>query len=250
MEKKSFSTKLEAFFAGKGFYIVLFLCVAVIGVSAWAMLAGNEIENDDMSLSAVYGADGDEDAQSVGSVTYTTIEESVSLGGMDSSDAGDEPAAEAPAVEETLTVQTGTAVAADTAATFFVWPVNGEIENGYSVDTPVYNRTMADWRTHDGVDIAAETGTQVKSTANGTVESISDDGMYGTTVVINHGGGLCSSYSNLAETPTVSVGETVSAGQVIGSVGTTALCEIGEPAHLHFAMSLNGASVDPTAYMP
>ena len=39
-KKKGFGESLEAFFAGKGFYIVLFLCVAVIGVSAWAMLTG------------------------------------------------------------------------------------------------------------------------------------------------------------------------------------------------------------------
>ena len=43
-KKKPFAQSVEAFFAGKGFYIVLFLCVAVIGVSAWSMLAGNETD--------------------------------------------------------------------------------------------------------------------------------------------------------------------------------------------------------------
>ena len=46
-EKKSFGESLEAFFAGKGFYIVLFLCVAVIGVSAWAMLTGKGTDVED-----------------------------------------------------------------------------------------------------------------------------------------------------------------------------------------------------------
>lgn len=45
-KKKSFGESLEAFFAGKGFYIVLFLCVTVIGVSAWSMLAGSETDVD------------------------------------------------------------------------------------------------------------------------------------------------------------------------------------------------------------
>ncbi len=246
MEKKSFSTKLEAFFAGKGFYIVLFLCAAVIGVSAWAMLAENEVDNGDMSLSAYDSSESGGAAQSVSKVTYPTVTE-----GTAASDEAQTsvPEPEPPAIEETIVEQTPV-VDEDTAATFFIWPVNGEIENDYSVDALVYNRTMADWRTHDGIDIAAELGTQVMSATDGTVESVTSDSLYGTTVVINHGGGLRSSYANLAETPTVSVGDYVSAGQVIGSVGATALGEIGEAAHLHFAMSQDGESVDPTSYMP
>ena len=41
-KKKPFFERAEAFFAGKGFYIVLFLCVTVIGVSAWSLLTGGE----------------------------------------------------------------------------------------------------------------------------------------------------------------------------------------------------------------
>ena len=48
--------KLDGFFNGKGFYIVLFLCAAVIGVSAWSLLSGNRtVQKDDIgdiSLSA------------------------------------------------------------------------------------------------------------------------------------------------------------------------------------------------------
>ena len=43
-EKKGFGDQLEAFFEGKGFYIVLFLCAAVIGVSAWTLVAGTDVE--------------------------------------------------------------------------------------------------------------------------------------------------------------------------------------------------------------
>jgi murein DD-endopeptidase MepM/ murein hydrolase activator NlpD len=48
----------------------------------------------------------------------------------------------------------------------------------------------------------------------------------------------------------VYVGDTVSVGEIIGSVGDTALCETNEVAHLHFAMSLDGAGVDPADYLP
>jgi murein DD-endopeptidase MepM/ murein hydrolase activator NlpD len=109
---------------------------------------------------------------------------------------------------------------------------------------------MQDWRTHDGVDIATELGAQVKALTNGTVSAIYDDDLYGTTIVIRHRGGLESVYCNLAATPTVSVGDQVVVGQVIGAVGDTALCETGEVCHLHFAMRRDGESVDPTDYLP
>lgn len=52
----------------------------------------------------------------------------------------------------------------------------------------------------------------------------------GTTVVVEHGGGLTSTYSNLASVPTVAVGDTVGAGSVLGSVGGTAIAESAWPA--------------------
>jgi len=69
-------------------------------------------------------------------------------------------------------------------------------------------------------------------------------------VEITHGAGLVSIYANLAAVPTVAAGEQVTVGQVIGAVGDTALCEIGEVYHLHFAMRCNGESVDPADWLP
>ena len=114
----------------------------------------------------------------------------------------------------------------------------------------MYDTTMGDWRTHDGVDIAAALGTHVMAGADGTVTDVYDDPLYGTTVVISHGGGYETVYSNLAATPTVEIGDKVSAGDTIGAVGTTAICEAGEVYHLHFAMSCDGASLDPRNTSP
>ena len=68
--------------------------------------------------------------------------------------------------------------------------------------------------------------------------------------VIRHRDGLESVYANLAATPTVAVGDQVVVGQVIGAVGDTALCEIGQPSHLHFAITADGVAVDPLDYLP
>lgn len=253
-KKKSFGDKLEAFFAGKGFYIVLFLCVAVIGVSAWSMLAGNGADVDtgesDPTLSEPIGDEGEDIP--TGLVQYPVVNESAQPTPSAAASApdmtGEEPAQEQPASSgETAQEPEQPAQA---APDYFIWPVNGEIENAYSMTALTYNSTMRDWRTHDGLDIAAELGAQVKAAASGTVSRVYEDDMLGTTIVISHGNGLESLYANLASAPPVSEGQSVSVGQIIGSVGDTALCETGEVSHLHFAMSKDGESVDPTDYMP
>lgn len=256
-EKKPFAQRVEAFFAGKGFYIVLFLCVAVIGVSAWSMLAGDGADVDDPigideSLSQfeenVPTAVQDEPA--VGEHDAADYHEDQPVSNLQESslpvDTQPEEPADTPAPEPTPQA----APTAESIPGYFVWPVTGQIENPWSMTALVYNRTMRDWRTHDGIDIAAELGTQVRAAADGVVEEVYSDDLYGTTVIIAHSGGLKSIYSNLAATPTVNVGDAVAAGSVIGSVGDTALCETGEVTHLHFAMSLDGESVDPAEYMP
>ena len=80
--------------------------------------------------------------------------------------------------------------------------------------------------------------------------SIVDDGLYGTMLTIDHGDGVSSVYANLEPQTAVGAGEWVDAGVVIGTVGRSALCEIGQEGHLHFEMHKGGASVDPMAYLP
>lgn len=252
--QKSFADRMEAFFAGKGFYIVLFLCVAVIGVSAWSMLSGGDAAPADdpgMSMAVsrleepVAEANVPAAAEKAETDTLREVPPAVSTAA---------PIVPAPAAVESpdaTAQQTAQASEAPAQASdYFIWPVTGEIENPFSVTVLTFNRTMQDWRVHDGIDIAAELGTQVKATSNGTVAEIYRDDLYGTTVVISHRDGLTSVYSNLAETPTVSEGQQVSVGQVIGAVGDTALAETGEVCHLHFAMQLDGVSLDPVEYMP
>ena len=140
--------------------------------------------------------------------------------------------------------------AAEVIATAFDWPVKGDICSGYSVDRLQYDRTMQDWRTHNAIDIEAVLGEKVLAAGDGIVERIYTDQMYGVTVVLYHGAGLRSIYCNLAGTPTVQAGDTVSLGQVIGAVGDTADAENGDVNHLHFAMTLDETRVDPLSFLP
>ena len=130
-----------------------------------------------------------------------------------------------------------------------MWPVSGETQSAYSMEQLAFNATTRDWRTHDGVDLTAAEGAPVRAAANGTVTAVYDDELLGTTVVIGHDDGCVTYYQNLAATPVVSAGDKVEAGQTIGSVGRTALLEVGQDAHLHFAVRKNGASIDPETFV-
>ena len=244
--------KLERFFNGKGFYIVLFLCAAVIGVSAWSLLNGKgTVEKDDVGdvslavtptrppvVSTMPAPTPTPESEETG---WEVPEDAVEVI-ADPEPEPPEVAAEEPVEQELPQEVTGPAA--------YSWPVVGSVDAGYSVETLVYDRTMGDWRTHDGLDILAPLGEPVKAAASGTVSEVYSDDLYGTTVVIDHGAGIVSVYSNLAELPTVSAGDSVSMGDTIGSVGTTAICETNSPYHLHFAMSVNGESVNPADYLP
>ena len=248
-QNKPFAERIEAFFAGKGFYIVLFLCVAVIGLSAWSMLSGGGEKTNSAELSMAV-SDMDETLVTAEAPMFSPAPVSVPAPAATPA-AVTIPEAPVPeAAEETAARPEPPVTMTVELQEYYIWPVAGTVENPYSMDALTYNRTMQDWRTHDGIDIAAELGAQVKACANGRVAEIREDDLYGTTVILSHRDGLVSVYANLAATPAVAVGDNVGVGQVIGAVGDTALCEAGEVCHLHFAMSLDGESVDPGDYLP
>jgi murein DD-endopeptidase MepM/ murein hydrolase activator NlpD len=131
----------------------------------------------------------------------------------------------------------------------YTWPVKGEIISGYSLEVLAYDPTMGDWRTHSGVDIAAELGTPVLAFSAGTVESVAQDDLMGMKVTISHANGVKSIYANLAAKPSVKAGDKVETGTVIGAVGNTAIAESSRPSHLHFEVSKDGVPVDPQDYL-
>ena len=128
----------------------------------------------------------------------------------------------------------------------FSAPLKGEIQKMYSTDKVIYSKTLEQWKTHDGIDISADEGTEVKSIEKGIVDSVQNDSFYGTTIQIEHKSGYRSVYCNLDENVYVTVGESVVKGQKIGKVGNTSIGEYLDSPHLHFMLYLNEESIDPT----
>ena len=133
---------------------------------------------------------------------------------------------------------------------FVTLPLDGETVTAFSMDELLYNETLRDWRTHDGVDIAAEEGTPVLAADAGTVESVENDAMMGMTITIRHDGTRETIYACLGEDIEIEAGDEVSAGQVIGFVGTSGPVEAAVEPHLHFSVREDGAAADPAAYLP
>ncbi len=130
-----------------------------------------------------------------------------------------------------------------------VMPVNGEILNPFSNGELVKDETLGVWKTHDGIDIKADVGTQVKAMNKGKVTKVWEDALWGNCITIDHGNGVIGHYYSLSKAINVTEGDEVNAGEVIGSVGDTAECEAAVLSHLHFGLKKNGEWIDPIEFI-
>jgi len=131
-----------------------------------------------------------------------------------------------------------------------IWPVDGEITMGYAVETLVYSRTLEHYTTHHGIDIIAEKNTPVRAALDGEVIEVLTDSRLGITITLAHEGNLMTRYSNLLTDAMVKIGDFVTQGQIISGVGDTAIFESADDPHLHFEVLKDGVNVNPLDYLP
>jgi murein DD-endopeptidase MepM/ murein hydrolase activator NlpD len=138
---------------------------------------------------------------------------------------------------------------APAASQGFVWPVQGTITQNFGPTSlglePAYQGYA---HFHQGLDIANSMYTPIHAAAAGTVifSGWSNSG-YGFCVKIDHGNGLVTLYGHMAQQPSVSVGQTVGAGDLIGKMGSTGA---STGPHTHFAVLKNGVWANPLDYLP
>jgi murein DD-endopeptidase MepM/ murein hydrolase activator NlpD len=126
-------------------------------------------------------------------------------------------------------------------------PTLGEVAFGWPVAGPVgsaFGPRGRGW--HGGVDILAERGTPIRAAASGTVIASGQEGAYGRVVKVWHGTELMTVYAHNHENH-VRVGDWVTRGQVIGTVGATGRATA---PHLHFEIRLAGQKYDPRYWLP
>jgi murein DD-endopeptidase MepM/ murein hydrolase activator NlpD len=124
------------------------------------------------------------------------------------------------------------------------WPVPSSttISSHYGNRTHPINRRREN---HTGVDISARMGSDIVAAADGKVVTASRQGSYGNTVIIEHTGGMSTLYAHCS-TISVSVGQSVTRGQIIAKIGSTG---VSTGPHLHFEVRINGKDVNPRPYL-
>lgn len=212
--------------SGKGYYIALMLCAAAIATTSYlyyrnAAQAQQAVVQETVNVDIPAGTMGSDD------VAVVATQPQVSVPATD---------ATTPSATEKKPLQTAS-------------PVSGDVINGYSMEALSYNQTTRDWRVHNGVDLAAEDGAPVCAAADGEVYTVSEDDALGYTVVIRHNDGYTTCYSNLTEDTAVMPGDTVTMGQTIGYVGSSAIVETTLGSHLHFSVTQNNEPMDPMEFL-
>ena len=125
------------------------------------------------------------------------------------------------------------------------WPVLGDVVMDFAMDKLVYDITLDQWRTNDNVAIAANRGDAVRAAASGVVSNILESRQFGPTVVIDHGNGWVTTYSQLDPDTAVSVGDVVTRGQIIGSVGSPSIFGSLLGYHVNFAITSDNTPINP-----
>ena len=125
-----------------------------------------------------------------------------------------------------------------------IWPHIGKINNEFGFRRNPFGGRSYEF--HPGMDIDGERGERVIAPAGGTVIKASWTGGYGNMVEIDHGRGLTTRYGHLSKID-VSVGETVTRGQLFAYIGSTGR---STGPHLHYELRLNDKSINPRHVLP
>lgn len=207
------------------FYTVIACCLLALGGASW--FAASSISQRGAENKDIPSASSEEPR--VSSEQSGPPEASVEEAGNSVSD---EPyTAQSSQSPETPTV------------TVYTMPVQGEVIKGFSNTELQYSETYKDMRIHTGVDIACKKGTAVSACADGRIINVAESASNGITVEIDHGNGITARYSSL-EDVSVKSGDSVSAGDIIGSVAEIP-CECADESHLHLEAVQNGEPTDP-----
>jgi len=123
-----------------------------------------------------------------------------------------------------------------------IWPASGTVTSEYG------ERRLT--HTHKGIDIANNTGTPIRSTANGTIIAVGTSGNFGRRIMIYHGTDengttYVTIYAHLSNF-SVKAGDKVSQGEIIGLMGNTGY---SKGTHLHYEVRVNGVPINPRKFI-
>lgn len=230
-------TKFSDFLRKNGLYITVAVCIAVVGTLAY--------------LAVSTGTPGSEEGQNVQKQEAPNLEQELNATRSPAPSPSPSPSPSAtpspsPSASATPS-QTAQSNAGKQAGVTLTMPVEGKIIKEFSGDTLVFNDTLNMWMTHNGIDISAENGAEVKAALAGTISEVMYDDSKGKVVMIEHSGGATTLYAGLNDV-TVQKGDKINAGQAIGKCGTPGF-EASAGPHVHFEYLVDGEHKDPAKLM-
>ncbi|MEG1287310.1 MAG: M23 family metallopeptidase [Clostridium sp.] len=228
--------KVKDFFKKEGFYVALFLCLCVVATVAAVTMKSNKKPEQAKNSEKEFSLNLDnndvtrekQNAERVEAETKSEVDEVADV-----------------TIEEDVNVAAGT-----TTEVIFTNPIEGAIAREFSYPEP---KEMKDgsFRNIKGIDIVAEVGTPVKSSAEGIVEVVGNDVEEGSFVIIAHANGIKTKYANLDKEVLVEKGDAVTTETVVGNVGDSSKIfnnkDFGEHINIQ-VLDSNDKQMDPTKY--
>lgn len=249
-------SRLKRLMEKDGFYIILFICVCIVAITATMVTRDNIQKNkkDELSKTDDFLIVDEEDNEP--SMEISQMEEIIheeylrerqveALGQTE----------EAPEIEEEKEEDGEEDLKFVTEEEppieeYMLPPVDGKLGTAFTTDNLIYSETLEEWTSHKGIDIMAQEGTEVRAALSGTVMEVYEDELWGIVIIMDHGGGLMTKYANLSTKDMVREGQKVGKGEPISKVGKTAPVEMMMESHIHFEIIKDGINIDPLKVSP
>lgn len=221
---KFYKSKTAKFLAGKGFYLVLAVCMTAMAIAVYSALDSANLEEGGESSSI-----------------YETPSEIVPPVVSDQS----EPQEEIDNLEEEDQDQTEPADVEGQAG-YFIMPVEAQVIKSYDSQHLQYSATYNDMRLHKGTDLKPVGSNDVLSAGKGIVTIVEENTVYGNVVTIDHFDGVLIRYCGVKNI-TVKTNDEVKAGDILGEVGVVTN-ESSDELHLHIEVFKDGKDVNPEEF--
>jgi len=245
------------------------LLVAIIVTCAVIYQSGNDSSNKELSQTEepeteqgedIASAEEDDQSTDVGSSSVegereTEAQENTQPSDEAASETEEETQENAGTPEEASTTvenaaEEPTAPAINfTEESLMVWPISGDVLLDYSMDKTTYFPTLDVYKYNPAIVISSEVNAPVMAVANGQVVSIASNEETGTTLTMDLGNGYQAVFGQLKEVA-FAEGDVVESGSVIGYVSEPTKYYSVEGSNLYFALSKDGAFLDPMMYLP
>mgnify|MGYP000968821061 CR=1 FL=1 len=225
---KQYQSKHTAALSTRGFYTILSLCALIIAASAWVIWGNAHRQNavePDTGMPIIAPVDSTAEAPTEPATVPQQEQEPESV------------------IEEQPVAAAEPEPAVTVSAPVYVRPVSGAVLTPFSGDMLLFQPTLGDWRVHSGTDFACEAGENVLALTDGTVQTVFEDGLYGTCVTIAHQGDLKTTMRGLDEVR-VSEGQAVSSGEAVGTCAKEIPAEQTLGAHVHVEATRGDAVID------